>query len=102
MNNLFGNNDIKKHIEEEKQKAEAEKKNIEVREEKNEFIKENLKKEEKIKNKKNNSKNGIKNLVDLYLKSQGIKYSDWLSEKHQELINEMIEKDILTIKGDKK
>lgn len=108
---MFDNKfNIKNTLEAEKAKAEEEKNKTEN--EKKEEIKKDetikILKNKEIKNKnknksaKNNSKNGIKNLVDLYLKNQGIKYSDWLAEKHQELVNEMIEKNILTIKGEEK
>ena len=78
---MFNNNfDLNKHIEEEKKKAEEEKKEI-----------------KKMTDKKDN-----KNLVEMYLAKNNIKYNDWLAEKHQELLNEMIEKDLLIIKGDNK
>ena len=87
---MFNNNfDLNKHIEEEKRKAEEEKKEIK---------KMNDKKENKIKS----NKKGIKNLVEMYLAKKNIKYSEWLAEKHQELLNEMIENDMLIIKGDNK
>lgn len=87
---MFNNNfDLNKHIEEEKRKAEEEKK---------EFKKMNDKKETKSKN----NKKGVKHLVEMYLSKKNIKYSDWLAEKHQELLNEMIENDMLIIKGDNK
>jgi len=38
----------------------------------------------------------------MYLAKNNIKYNDWLAEKHQELLNEMIEKDLLIIKGENK
>lgn len=87
---MFNNNfDLNKHIEEEKRKAEEEKKEIK---------KMNVKKETKTKN----NKKGVKHLVEMYLSKKNIKYSDWLAEKHQELLNEMIENDMLIIKGDNK
>ena len=87
---MFNNNfDLNKHIEEEKKKAEEEKKEIKKMTEK---------KDNKIKS----NKKGIKNLVEMYLAKNNIKYNDWLAEKHQELLNEMIEKDLLIIKGDNK
>lgn len=87
---MFNNNfDLNKHIEEEKRKAEEEKKEIK---------KMNVKKETKTKN----NKKGVKHLVEMYLSKKNIKYSDWLAEKHQELLNEMIENDVLIIKGDNK
>jgi hypothetical protein len=87
---MFNNNfDLNKHIEEEKKKAEEEKKEIK---------KMTDKKDNKIKS----NKKGIKNLVEMYLAKKNIKYSDWLAEKHQELLNEMIENDMLIIKGDNK
>jgi hypothetical protein len=87
---MFNNNfDLNKHIEEEKRKAEEEKKEIK---------KMNDKKETKSKN----NKKGVKHLVEMYLSKKNIKYSDWLAEKHQELLNEMIENDMLIIKGDNK
>ena len=87
---MFNNNfDLNKHIEEEKKKAEEEKKEIK---------KMTDKKDNKIKS----NKKGIKNLVEMYLAKKNIKYSDWLAEKHQELLNEMIEKDMLIIKGENK
>lgn len=87
---MFNNNfDLNKHIEEEKKKAEEEKKEIK-------------KMTDKKESKSKNNKKGIKNLVEMYLAKKNIKYSDWLAEKHQELLNEMIEKDMLIIKGDNK
>ncbi|WP_347713753.1 hypothetical protein [uncultured Parvimonas sp.] len=87
---MFNNNfDLNKHIEEEKKKAEEEKKEIKKMTEK---------KDNKIKS----NKKGIKNLVEMYLAKNNIKYNDWLAEKHQELLNEMIEKDLLIIKGENK
>lgn len=87
---MFNNNfDLNKHIEEEKRKAEEEKKEIK---------KMNVKKETKTKN----NKKGVKHLVEMYLAKKNIKYSEWLAEKHQELLNEMIENDMLIIKGDNK
>jgi len=87
---MFNNNfDLNKHIEEEKLKAEEEAKK--------EVKKMNNKKETKSKY----NKKSIKNLVEKYLENQGKSYNEWLAEKHQELLNEMIEKDILTLKGDK-
>ena len=87
---MFNNNfDLNKHIEEEKKKAEEEKKEIK---------KMTDKKDNKIKS----NKKGIKNLVEMYLAKNNIKYNDWLAEKHQDLLNEMIEKDLLIIKGDNK
>lgn len=87
---MFNNNfDLNKHIEEEKKKAEEEKKEIK---------KMTDKKDNKIKS----NKKGIKNLVEMYLAKKNIKYSEWLAEKHQELLNEMIENDMLIIKGDNK
>lgn len=87
---MFNNNfDLNKHIEEEKLKAEEEAKK--------EVKKMNNKKDTKSKY----NKKGIKNLVEKYLENEGRNYTEWLAEKHQELINEMIEKDILTLKGDK-
>ena len=87
---MFNNNfDLNKHIEEEKKKAEEEKKEIKKTTEK---------KDNKIKS----NKKGIKNLVEMYLAKNNIKYNDWLAEKHQELLNEMIEKDLLIIKGENK
>lgn len=87
---MFNNNfDLNKHIEEEKLKAEEEAKK--------EVKKMNNKKETKSKY----NKKSIKNLVEKYLENQGKNYNEWLAEKHQELLNEMIEKDILTLKGGK-
>lgn len=87
---MFNNNfDLNKHIEEEKRKSEEEKKEIK---------KMTDKKDNKIKS----NKKGIKNLVEMYLAKKNIKYSEWLAEKHQELLNEMIENDMLIIKGDNK
>ena len=87
---MFNNNfDLNKHIEEEKKKAEEEKKEIK---------KMTDKKDNKIKS----NKKGIKNLVEMYLAKNNIKYNDWLAEKHQELLNEMIENHMLIIKGDNK
>ena len=87
---MFNNNfNLNKHIEEEKLKAEEEAKK--------EVKKMNNKKETKSKH----NKKSIKNLVEKYLENQGKSYNEWLDEKHQELLNEMIEKDILTLKGDK-
>lgn len=85
---MFNNFDLNKHIEEEKLKAEEEKKEVN---------KMNNKKDTKSKY----NKKGIKNLVEKYLENEGKNYNEWLAEKHQELINEMIEKDVLTLKGDK-
>ena len=86
---MFNNNfDLNKHIEEEKLKAEEAKKEVK---------KMNNKKETKSKY----NKKSIKNLVEKYLENQGKSYNEWLAEKYQELLNEMIEKDILTLKGDK-
>lgn len=88
---MFNNNfDLNKHIEEEKLKAEEEKKK--------EIKKMTDKKDNKIKS----NKKGIKNLVEMYLAKKNIKYSEWLAEKHQELLNEMIENDMLIIKGENK
>ena len=87
---MFNNNfDLNKHIEEEKKKAEEEKKEI-------------RKMTDKKESKSKNNKKGVKYLVEMYLAKNNIKYSDWLAEKHQELLNEMIEKDMLIIKGDNK
>lgn len=87
---MFNNNfDLNKHIEEEKLKAEEEAKK--------EVKKMNNKKETKSKY----NKKSIKNLVEKYLENQGKSYNEWLTEKHQEILNEMIEKDVLTLKGDK-
>lgn len=87
---MFNNNfDLNKHIEEEKKKAEEEKKEI-------------RKMTDKKESKSKNNKKGVKHLVEMYLAKNNIKYSDWLAEKHQELLNEMIEKDMLIIKGDNK
>lgn len=87
---MFNSNfDLNKHIEEEKRKSEEEKKEIK---------KMTDKKDNKIKS----NKKGIKNLVEMYLAKKNIKYSEWLAEKHQELLNEMIENDMLIIKGDNK
>lgn len=87
---MFNSNfDLNKHIEEEKRKSEEEQKEIK---------KMTDKKDNKIKS----NKKGIKNLVEMYLAKKNIKYSEWLAEKHQELLNEMIENDMLIIKGDNK
>lgn len=86
---------------EEKKKAEELEKEQQkqTEEEKNKEIKKMTdKKDNKIKS----NKKGIKNLVEMYLAKNNIKYNDWLAEKHQELLNEMIEKDLLIIKGENK
>lgn len=85
---MFNNYDLNKHIEEEKLKAEEEKKEVK---------KMNNKKDTKSKY----NKKGIKNLVEKYLENQGKSYNEWLAEKHQEILDEMIQKDVLTLKGDK-
>ena len=125
---MFNKNfDLNKHIEEEKLKAEEEAKKVQEEKEKIELAKaeeekkkaEELEKEQqkqteeeknkeikKMTDKKDNkiksNKKGIKNLVEMYLAKNNIKYNDWLAEKHQELLNEMIEKDLLIIKGENK
>ena len=107
---MFNKNfDLNKHIEEEKQKAEEEAKKEQEEKEKIELAKAEEEKNKEIKkmtdkkdNKIKSNKKGIKNLVEMYLAKNNIKYNDWLAEKHQELLNEMIEKDLLIIKGDNK
>ena len=118
---MFNKNfDLNKHIEEEKLKAEEQAKKEQEEKEKIELAKaEELEKEKqkqaeedknkeikKMTDKKDNkiksNKKGIKNLVEMYLAKNNIKYNDWLAEKHQELLNEMIEKDLLIIKGENK
>ena len=114
---MFNKNfDLNKHIEEEKLKAEEEAKKEREEKEKIDLAKaeEEKKKAEEDKNKEikkmtdkkdnkiKSNKKGIKNLVEMYLAKNNIKYNDWLAEKHQELLNEMIEKDLLIIKGENK
>lgn len=50
---------------------------------------------------KSNKKTTIKDIVERYLKTKNISYSQWLDTKHSELIAEMIENDVLEIKGEK-
>ena len=107
---MFNKNfDLNKHIEEEKLKAEEEAKKEREEKEKIELAKAEEEKNKEIKkmtdkkdNKIKSNKKGIKNLVEMYLAKNNIKYNDWLAEKHQELLNEMIENDMLIIKGDNK
>jgi hypothetical protein len=107
---MFNKNfDLNKHIEEEKLKAEEEAKKEQEEKEKIELAKAEEEKNKEIKkmtdkkdNKIKSNKKGIKNLVEMYLAKNNIKYNDWLAEKHQELLNEMIEKDLLIIKGENK
>lgn len=52
--------------------------------------------------KKKQSKGSVKALITEYLKTKGITYSDWLEEKHNELLQEMITNNLIEIKeGDK-
>lgn len=52
--------------------------------------------------KKKQSKGSVKSLITEYLKNKGITYSDWLEEKHNELLQEMITNNLIEIKeGDK-